>query len=194
MGNKKQACKCKRIWKKAKDYKWLVVNPNCLVHSEPQQEKEPSCIHGHPKGYGCDERCKQPIQKLPKRRSVKLSSTVAGQRELIREMRNKLDEVIDAVNELRGDLSTEQEQLSGKLSSWEEIKNKYSQSGWFDNIDDIKELDKDVEAMLANQRSEIVEFFDIELEAWMEAHSKQDRSFDTQSLVKHMKKALKEKK
>lgn len=42
------------------------------------------------------------IQKLPKRRGVKLSSTVGGQRELIREMRNKLDEVIDVVNELKG--------------------------------------------------------------------------------------------
>ena len=43
---------------------------------------------------------KYEIKKLPKHRGVKLSSTLAGQRELIREMRNKLNELIEVINQL----------------------------------------------------------------------------------------------
>lgn len=38
------------------------------------------------------------ITKLAKHRGVKLSSTTSGQRELIRQMRNKTNELIDYVN------------------------------------------------------------------------------------------------
>ncbi len=40
-----------------------------------------------------------PIKKLPVRRGVQLSSTLSGQRELIREMRNKINEIIKYINE-----------------------------------------------------------------------------------------------
>ncbi len=36
-----------------------------------------------------------PIKKLPIHRGVKLSSTLAGQRELIREYRNKINEIVE---------------------------------------------------------------------------------------------------
>ncbi len=38
------------------------------------------------------------IEKLAKHRGVKLSSTLAGQRELIREIRNKINEIIERLN------------------------------------------------------------------------------------------------
>ena len=38
------------------------------------------------------------IKRLPKHRGVKLSSTHEGQRELIREMRNKINELVDWIN------------------------------------------------------------------------------------------------
>ena len=38
------------------------------------------------------------IQPLPNHRGVKLSQTVSGQRELIREMRNKINEIINYIN------------------------------------------------------------------------------------------------
>ena len=38
------------------------------------------------------------MKRLSKHRGVKLSSTVAGQRELIREMRNKINELVDKQN------------------------------------------------------------------------------------------------
>ena len=38
------------------------------------------------------------IKRLVKHRGVKLSSTPSGQRELIREMRNKINEIIDLLN------------------------------------------------------------------------------------------------
>lgn len=38
------------------------------------------------------------MKKLSKHRGVKLSSTIAGQRELIREMRNKINELVDHAN------------------------------------------------------------------------------------------------
>ena len=41
------------------------------------------------------------IWRLPQHRGVKLSSTLASQRELIREMRNKINELIDIINELK---------------------------------------------------------------------------------------------
>ena len=41
---------------------------------------------------------KKKIEKLRQRRSVKLSSTLGGQRELIREMKNKINEIIDILN------------------------------------------------------------------------------------------------
>jgi len=44
--------------------------------------------------------------------------------------------------------------------SWEEIKDKYSQSGWFDSIREIEELDEDVKRMvrelLKKQKEEII--------------------------------------
>jgi hypothetical protein len=42
---------------------------------------------------------KEPIKKLPKHRGVKLSSTLAGQRELLREYRNKINELVERANE-----------------------------------------------------------------------------------------------
>lgn len=41
------------------------------------------------------------IKRLPNHRGVKLSSTLSGQRELIREMRNKINELVDAVTNLQ---------------------------------------------------------------------------------------------
>ena len=41
------------------------------------------------------------IKKLPKHKSVKLSSTVAGQREQIREITNKVNELVEGVNDCR---------------------------------------------------------------------------------------------
>jgi hypothetical protein len=38
------------------------------------------------------------IKKLLNHRSVKLSSTLAGQRELLREIKNKINEIIDKLN------------------------------------------------------------------------------------------------
>ncbi len=39
------------------------------------------------------------IKLLQKHRGVKLSSTLAGQRELIREMRNKINKLIESIND-----------------------------------------------------------------------------------------------
>jgi hypothetical protein len=38
------------------------------------------------------------IQLLPNHRGVRLSKTISGQRELIREMRNKINEIINYIN------------------------------------------------------------------------------------------------
>ena len=38
------------------------------------------------------------IKKLPQHRGVKLSSTLSGQRELIREMRNAINKIIEYLN------------------------------------------------------------------------------------------------
>ena len=46
----------------------------------------------------------QRIKKLLNHRSVKLSSTVGGQRELLREHHNKINELIDTYDVLQGDI------------------------------------------------------------------------------------------
>lgn len=43
------------------------------------------------------------IQKLSKKRSIKLTGTIAGQREELREQRNKINELVEAVNTLMGE-------------------------------------------------------------------------------------------
>jgi hypothetical protein len=38
------------------------------------------------------------MKKIPNHKSVKLSQTLAGQRELIREMKNKINEIVEWAN------------------------------------------------------------------------------------------------
>ena len=60
-----------------------------------------SCGHCHLVGTSCPNQVKpikKKMERLPIHRGVKLSSTLSGQRELIREYRNKINELIDAYN------------------------------------------------------------------------------------------------
>ena len=43
------------------------------------------------------------------------------------------------------------------IEEWEQIKYKYSQSGWFDNINEIEELDQDIANMLTTRRAQVLE-------------------------------------
>lgn len=45
---------------------------------------------------------------------------------------------------------------NGVQDDWESIKQKYSQSGWFDNVYDIKELDSDIKALLQAREEKVL--------------------------------------
>lgn len=54
----------------------------------------------------------------------------------------------------------------------------------------IDELDSHVQLRLNKQKEEIINILDIEIEAWMQLHDEQDRSFTTNGFVEHMKNRL----
>lgn len=54
----------------------------------------------------------------------------------------------------------------------------------------IDELNDFVQLNLNKQKGEIINILDVEVEAWMQLHDEQDRSFTTNGFIKHMKNRL----
>ncbi len=59
---------------------------------------------------------RQPLKKLASNRGVKLSSTLGGQRELVREMRNTINDIIDALDSFALEYLAKKEEP--KQSDW----------------------------------------------------------------------------
>lgn len=54
----------------------------------------------------------------------------------------------------------------------------------------IDELSKYIRAKLDDQKEEIINILDVEVEAWMQIHDEKDRSFTTKGFIEHMRNRL----